>query len=191
MVIAEQTTTWPGTPIAAWPPATKTAGLDTGYLPPRGHGIAIIPADTPLACWLPIKLGLTPRGLRHSHKTWMAEEGTPEILAEQRLGHSVTIRLPGRAVLRVAVESTGRSGPLMLHRPPVSCRDVDGTSRSPRSLTGTFPYVSLRRRPAGHQPGPPGVPGRRPVRSAAARRSARPDRGSRNRRWRSRRPSPC
>jgi hypothetical protein len=49
----------------------------------------IIPEDTPLACWLPIKLGLTPHGLRHSHKTWMAEEGTPEILAEQRLGHQV------------------------------------------------------------------------------------------------------
>ena len=28
-------------------------------------------------------------GLRHSHKTWMAEDGIPEILAEQRLGHQV------------------------------------------------------------------------------------------------------
>ena len=28
-------------------------------------------------------------GLRHSHKTWMAEDGIPEILAEQRLGHEV------------------------------------------------------------------------------------------------------
>ena len=26
---------------------------------------------------------------RHSHKTWMAEDGIPEILAEQRLGHDV------------------------------------------------------------------------------------------------------
>jgi hypothetical protein len=26
---------------------------------------------------------------RHSHKTWMAEDGIPEILAEQRLGHQV------------------------------------------------------------------------------------------------------
>src|SRR5216683_3692643 len=32
---------------------------------------------------------LTPHGLRHSHKTWMAEDGIPEILAEQRLGHQV------------------------------------------------------------------------------------------------------
>jgi Phage integrase family len=46
-------------------------------------------ADAPLACWLPVKDGLTPHGLRHSHKTWMAEDGIPEILAEQRLGHEV------------------------------------------------------------------------------------------------------
>jgi len=38
---------------------------------------------------LPVKDGLTPHGLRHSHKTWMAEDGIPEILAEQRLGHQV------------------------------------------------------------------------------------------------------
>jgi len=45
--------------------------------------------DPPLACWLPVKDRLTPHGLRHSHKTWMAEDGIPEILAEQRLGHQV------------------------------------------------------------------------------------------------------
>ena len=33
--------------------------------------------DAPLACWLPVKDGLTPHGLRHSHKTWMAEDGIP------------------------------------------------------------------------------------------------------------------
>jgi hypothetical protein len=36
-----------------------------------------------------VKNRLTPHGLRHSHKTWMAEGGIPEILAEQRLGHQV------------------------------------------------------------------------------------------------------
>ena len=45
--------------------------------------------NPPLASWLPVKHGLTPHGLRHSHKTWMAEDGIPEILAEQRLGHQV------------------------------------------------------------------------------------------------------
>jgi hypothetical protein len=43
----------------------------------------------PLACWLPVKDGLTPRGQRRSHKTRMAEDGIPQILAEQRLGHDV------------------------------------------------------------------------------------------------------
>jgi hypothetical protein len=36
-----------------------------------------------------VKDGLTPHGLRHSHKTWMAEDAIPEILAEQRLGHDI------------------------------------------------------------------------------------------------------
>ena len=64
-------------------------GHRPGYRPPRGRGIAAIPDDIPLTCWLPIKPGLTPHGMRHSHKTWMAEDGIPEILAEQRLGHEV------------------------------------------------------------------------------------------------------
>jgi integrase len=45
--------------------------------------------DPPLATWLPIKEGLTPHGYRHSQKTWMTEDGIPEVLAEQRLGHQV------------------------------------------------------------------------------------------------------
>jgi integrase len=52
-------------------------------------GIQPIPASVPISSWLPIQPGLTPHGLRHSHKTWMAEDNIPEILAEQRLGHQV------------------------------------------------------------------------------------------------------
>jgi hypothetical protein len=84
LVIADATT-WPGIPIAAWPPADPAAD----YTPPHCRGIQAIRDDTPLACWLPIKPGLTVHGLRHGHKTWMAEDGIPEILAEQRLGHQV------------------------------------------------------------------------------------------------------
>jgi len=58
----------------------------TGHCPGGGEPPA---GDAPLACWLPIKARLTPHGLRHSHKTSMAEECIPEILAEQRLGHQV------------------------------------------------------------------------------------------------------
>jgi hypothetical protein len=56
---------------------------------PRGRGIRPIPEDIPVACWLPVKYGLNPHGMRYGHKTWMAEDGIPEILAEQRLGHEV------------------------------------------------------------------------------------------------------
>ncbi|MEV7966600.1 tyrosine-type recombinase/integrase [Sphaerisporangium sp. NPDC088356] len=42
-----------------------------------------------LASWLPICRGLTPHGLRHGHKTWMAEDGIPEILQAERMGHTV------------------------------------------------------------------------------------------------------
>ena len=42
-----------------------------------------------MASWLPLVPGLTAHGLRHGHRTWMAEDGIPDILAEQRLGHEV------------------------------------------------------------------------------------------------------
>lgn len=51
------------------------------------------------ACWLPIPVGneddrgpdniLTPHGLRHSHKTWMIEDGIPEVGQFERLGHKL------------------------------------------------------------------------------------------------------
>ncbi len=56
LIIAD-TTTWPGTPVATWPAAGP--GPDTGYQPPSGRGIRLIPEDIPLSCWLPVKAGLT------------------------------------------------------------------------------------------------------------------------------------
>lgn len=50
------------------------------------------------ACWAPIPVGneergpddrLTPHGLRHSHKTWMIEDGIPEVAQFERLGHKL------------------------------------------------------------------------------------------------------
>jgi integrase len=41
------------------------------------------------ACWLPIAHGLTPHGLRHSHKTTMAELHTHEALSHDRMGHEL------------------------------------------------------------------------------------------------------
>lgn len=40
------------------------------------------------ACWLPVAPGLTPHGLRHTHKTLMEELGTPAKLADERMGHA-------------------------------------------------------------------------------------------------------
>ena len=39
--------------------------------------------------WLPAAEGLTPHGLRHSHKTWMEEARIPEVLSEERLRHEI------------------------------------------------------------------------------------------------------
>jgi integrase len=39
------------------------------------------------ACWLPVASGLTPHGLRHTHKTLMEELGIPSKLMDDRMGH--------------------------------------------------------------------------------------------------------
>jgi integrase len=53
-------------------------------VPVRGRGAAGR-AD---ACWMPIAAGLTPHGLRHSHKTHMVELGVPAKLQDDRMGHA-------------------------------------------------------------------------------------------------------
>jgi hypothetical protein len=52
-------------------------------VPVRGRAAAAR-AD---ACWMPVAPGLTPHGLRHSHKTHMDELGVPAKLADERMGH--------------------------------------------------------------------------------------------------------
>lgn len=46
-------------------------------------------ADAPLTGWLPIRAGLTPHGLRVSHETWLAEARIPDVLRDERLGHTL------------------------------------------------------------------------------------------------------
>lgn len=53
-------------------------------VPVRGRNAAGR-ADT---CWVPIKPGLTPHGLRHSHKTAMDGLGTEKALKDERMGHT-------------------------------------------------------------------------------------------------------
>ncbi|MFF4483313.1 LacI family DNA-binding transcriptional regulator [Streptomyces sp. NPDC001520] len=52
-------------------------------VPARGRG-ASERAD---ACWLPIAKGLTPHGLRHTHRTVMEDLGTEKVLMDERMGH--------------------------------------------------------------------------------------------------------
>jgi hypothetical protein len=47
--------------------------------------------DATAASWLPVLRGLTPHGLRHGLQTWMDEDGIPEVLKTERMGHE----LPG------------------------------------------------------------------------------------------------
>lgn len=37
--------------------------------------------------WSPIKPHMHFRDLRHTHKTWMIEDGVPEVLQHKRIGH--------------------------------------------------------------------------------------------------------
>jgi integrase len=41
--------------------------------------------------WAPIHPGLHFHDLRHTHKTWLIEDGVPEVVQAKRLGH----RMPG------------------------------------------------------------------------------------------------
>ncbi|MDB4873015.1 MAG: LacI family transcriptional regulator [Gemmatimonadales bacterium] len=78
-------TRWPGVPLAPWPPVEPARP----FMPPAGRGRKPLPEDVAVASWLPVKRGLVPHGLRHGQKTWMAEDGIPEILQADRLGHEV------------------------------------------------------------------------------------------------------
>ena len=108
--------------------------------------------DVPLACWLPVKEGLTPHGLRHSHRTWMAEDGIPEILAEQRLGHDV----PGMRGLYTHVTQAMREDltAALQARWETSLRDRAALNpRSPVPLLDNLlaPYRAARHDTAGHR----------------------------------------
>jgi integrase len=149
-LVITDATIWPDIPVAGWPAAPPDHGPDrsapgtdgrAAYSPPRGRGIAVIPADTPIACWLPIQPGLTPHGLRHSHKTWFRRQHP---------------RDPRRAATRPP--GPGHPRPLRpLHRP-----DAPGTHCRLADPLGGFPPRPSRPAPALTSPAP-----RRPPRPTA------------------------
>ena len=116
-----------------------------GHCPGSGEQPA---DDVPLACWLPVKDGLTPHGLRHSHKTWMTEDGIPEILAEQRLGHQI----PGMRGLyaHASPSMRGKLTAALQARWEESLRERAAIDqRSPARLLDTL-LAPFRATPTGH-----------------------------------------
>ncbi|MGP4112608.1 tyrosine-type recombinase/integrase [Streptomyces sp. 4N509B] len=57
-----------------WAPATRGGTIDGRY-------------------WTPVDERLTFHGLRHSHKTWLIEDGNPDVAQARRLGHTLQNRM--------------------------------------------------------------------------------------------------
>ena len=74
-------------------------------VPARGRGAS----DRADACWLPIAKGLTPHGLRHTHRTMMEDLGTEKVLMDERMGH-----IDGSVSARYAHVTPGMRKRLML-----------------------------------------------------------------------------
>ncbi|GHC74544.1 LacI family DNA-binding transcriptional regulator [Streptomyces violaceochromogenes] len=74
-------------------------------VPTRGRGAS----DRADACWLPIAKGLTPHGLRHTHRTVMEDLGTEKVLMDERMGH-----IDGSVSARYAHVAPGMRKRLML-----------------------------------------------------------------------------
>jgi len=45
--------------------------------------------DLTVASWLPVLRGITPHGFRHGLQTWMDEDGIPDVLKTERMGHEM------------------------------------------------------------------------------------------------------
>lgn len=80
---------WPGVPVVPWPSAVTGVEFVAPRLAERSRGRKTLPADTPLAVWLPIRKGLTTHWLRHAQQTWMAEDRIPDSMRDDRMGHLV------------------------------------------------------------------------------------------------------
>ncbi|MFG2370431.1 LacI family DNA-binding transcriptional regulator [Streptomyces sp. NPDC048504] len=106
--------TWLFTPaVSGWYP--KKAPQEARPVPLLGEPWPGVPArgrgasDRADACWLPIAKGLTPHGLRHTHRTVMEDLGTEKVLMDERMGH-----IDGSVSARYAHVTAGMRKRLML-----------------------------------------------------------------------------
>ncbi|WP_205629751.1 tyrosine-type recombinase/integrase [Jiangella muralis] len=109
------------------------------------------------ACWMPIATGLTPHGLRHSHKTLLVEMRVPEILSHERLGHELD-GIGGRYshVTRTMREELMASLTERWHAALVARRDMHPTS--PVTILDELLFQSSGARTPGRSPGRPDHP---------------------------------
>jgi integrase len=75
----------------AWPRRTGGALIaHAGREGSRCAGSGQQPAeDMAVASWLPVLRRITPHGLRHGLQVWMDEDGIPEVLKAERMGHEM------------------------------------------------------------------------------------------------------
>jgi integrase len=91
---------WRRTGFATWLFQPSATGRYPRKAPYAGHPVPVLGEPWPGvpvrgrnasgradACWLPIAPGLTPHGLRHTHRTLIEEFGTPPKLMDDRMGH--------------------------------------------------------------------------------------------------------
>ncbi|WP_064745386.1 LacI family DNA-binding transcriptional regulator [Pseudonocardia acaciae] len=98
--VAELAPHWRRSSFATWLFQPAATGWYPKKGPRGGHPVSILAEPWPgvpvrgrgaaaraTACWLPIAAGLTPHGLRHTHKTLMDGLNTPPKLMDERMGH--------------------------------------------------------------------------------------------------------
>lgn len=106
--------TWLFTPaVSGWYP--KEAPQEARPVPVLGEPWPGVPArgrnagERADSCWTPIAKGLTPHGLRHTHRTMMEDLGTEKVLMDERMGH-----IDGSVSARYAHVTPGMRRRLML-----------------------------------------------------------------------------
>jgi integrase len=91
---------WRRNGFATWLFQPAATGWYPKKAPQDAHPVPVLPDPWPGipvrgrnasgragVCWVPVASGLTPHGLRHTHKTLMEELATPPKLMDERMGH--------------------------------------------------------------------------------------------------------
>jgi integrase len=121
------------------------AGRD-GRCPGSGQAPA---EDLTVASWLPVLRGVTPHGFRHGLQTWMDEDGIPDVLKTERMGHE----MPGMHGVYGHVSEAMRADLRVVLQERWEGSLRDRSRLSPRSAVPTLDAIlaALRPSPAGRR----------------------------------------